>query len=124
MGLFDFLLQSRGIPQNGISNGQLKGNENAMLPLIPTAFIVAKDVTIKANFTDQDTKRFSSEKTDESSWGWGWGPFSGGGTYFKNKEKGDTFKSTFSNGVLKLPGLQVVAWVSSITPPSPPKAAK
>jgi hypothetical protein len=115
---------AKGTPQNGISNGQLKGNENAMLPLIPTAFIIAKDVTIKANFTEQDTKRFTSESSSDASWGWGWGPFSGGGTYFKNKESKDTFNSTFSNGMLKLPGLQVVAWVSSITPPSPPKAAK
>lgn len=114
---------AKGIVQNGISNGRLKGNESGMLPLIPTAFIIAKDVTIKANFTEQDTKRFSSGKNSDASWGWGWGPFSGGGMYFKNKETGDNFNSTYSNGVLKLPGLQVVAWVSSVTPASPPKAA-
>lgn len=112
---------AKGIPQNGISNGKLKGNESSILPLIPTAFIVAKDVTIKANFTAQDTSRFTSEKSSDESWGWGWGPFSGGGRYFKSRAQNDTFKSSYSNGVLKLPGLQVVAWVSSITPASPPK---
>lgn len=111
-----------GIPQNGVSNGKLKGNESALLPLIPTAFIIAKDVTIKANFTAQDTARFTSEKSSSDSWGWGWGPFSGGGHYYKSRSANDTFQSSYSNGVLKLPGLQLVAWVSTITPASPPKA--
>jgi hypothetical protein len=114
---------AKGIPQHGISNGKLKGNESTLLPLIPTAFIVAKDVAIKANFTAQDTSRFTSESSSSESKGWGWGPFSGGGRYFKSRAQTDTFKSSFSNGVLKLPGLQLIAWVSSITPASPPKAS-
>jgi hypothetical protein len=115
---------AKGIAQNAISNGKLKGNESALLPLIPTAFIVAKDVTIKGNFTSQDTSRFTSESSSSQSWGWGWGPFSGGGRYYKSRAQNDTFKSSYSNGVLKLPGLQLVAWVSSITPPCPPKAGR
>lgn len=113
---------AKGIAQHGVSNGKLKGNESTLLPLIPTAFIVAKDVTIKANFTAQDTSRFTSESSSSESNGWGWGPFSGGGRYFKSRAQNDTFKSSYSNGVLKLPGLQLIAWVSTITPASPPKA--
>jgi hypothetical protein len=113
---------AKGISQHGVSNGKLKGNESTLLPLIPTAFIVAKDVTIKANFTAQDTSRFTSESSSSESNGWGWGPFSGGGRYFKSRAQDDTFKSSYSNGVLKLPGLQLIAWVSTITPASPPKA--
>ncbi|RZL88853.1 MAG: hypothetical protein EOP82_21535, partial [Variovorax sp.] len=62
---------AKGMPPNGISNGKLKGNENGLLPLIPTAFIVAKDVTIKADFTSQDTSRFTSQSSSSESWGWG-----------------------------------------------------
>jgi hypothetical protein len=114
---------AKGIPQNGVSNGKLKGNENAVLPLIPSAFIVAKNVTIKGNFTAQDASHFTSESSSSESWGWGWGPFSGGGRYFKSRTENDTFQSSYSNGVLKLPGLQLVAWVSTVTPPSPPKTS-
>lgn len=113
---------AKGIPKGGISNGQIKSNTGT-LPLIPTAFVVAKDVTIKAKFTSQDTSRFTAENTSQSNWGWGWGPFSGGGTYQHGKSSGDTFQATFSDGTLKLPGLQVIAWVSSITPASPPQDA-
>jgi hypothetical protein len=112
---------AEGIEVNAISNGKMKGNESSVLPLIPTAFIVAKNVTIKANFTAQDTAHFASESSSSESWGWGWGPFSGGGRYQKSQSKDDTFKSSYSDGVLKLPGLQVIAWVSTVTPASPPQ---
>ncbi|MFD1559652.1 hypothetical protein ACFSHT_29105 [Paraburkholderia silviterrae] len=108
---------------DSISNGQLKGNSTGLLPLIPVAFIVAKNVSIKANFTEQDTSRFNSESSLSESRGWGWGPFSCAGNYRKEKKSGEAFKSTFSNGVLKLPGMQVIAWISSVTPASPPAPA-
>jgi hypothetical protein len=114
---------AKGILKDGISNGKLKGNADAMLPLIPTAFVVAKDVSIKSNFTSQDTSHFVSDSTSRERRGWGWGPFSGGGRYSHTRSVKDTFQSSYSNGVLKLPGLQLIAWISTITPPSPPKAA-
>lgn len=113
----------KGNEPHTISNGTKKGNASGLLPLIPTAFVVAKNVAIKIKLTEQETARFESEDSSKESTGWGWGPFGGGGQFKKNQSKGDTFKSTYSNGVLKLPGLQVVAWVSTITPASPPNKA-
>ena len=113
---------SKGIPKGGISNGALKENANGVLPLIPTAFVIAKDVSIKSNFTSQDTSHFVSDSTSQQKRGWGWGPFSGGGRYSHARSEKDTFQSSFSNGTLKMPGLQVIAWISTITPPSPPMA--
>jgi hypothetical protein len=112
---------ARGLPKGRISNGGLKGNETSTLPLIPTAFIVAKDVRIKAAFTSQQTSHIESENSSEDKWGWGWGPFSGGGSYAHSRSADDKFQSTYENGVLKLPGLQVIAWVSTIVPVCPPK---
>src|SRR5690606_26423229 len=63
---------ARGYPKNAISNGKIKGNESSALPLIPTAFIVAKNVTIKSKFTSQDTAMFKSETSSDENWGWGW----------------------------------------------------
>jgi hypothetical protein len=112
---------AKGTPKGGISNGKIKGNENSMLPLFPVAFIVAKDVTIKSKFTSQDTSHFVSESSSRQKSGWGWGPFSGGGHYNHSRSENDSFNATYADGVLKLPGLQLVAWISTITPASPPK---
>jgi hypothetical protein len=113
----------KGSEPNKVSNGKLKGNESALLPLIPTAFVVAKNVSIKVKLTEQETSRFTSEDSSTETTRWGWGPFGGGGQYRKTRAGGDTFRSNYSNGVLKLPGLQVIAWISTITPPSPPDKA-
>ena len=114
---------AKGYPKDRISNGKLKGNEAGALPLIPTAFIVAKDVTIKSKFTAQDTSRFTASNSSDEKRGWGWGPFSGGGHYTTNRVNNDAFSSSYADGILKLPGLQLIAWVSSIAPACPPKDA-
>jgi hypothetical protein len=115
---------AKGIPKGGISSGNIKGNESSVLPLIPVAFIVAKDVSIKANFTAQDTSHFVSDASSQEQSGWGWGPFSGAGRYTKSRSGKDTFQSTYSNGVLKLPGLQLMGFVSTIVPACPPLEAQ
>lgn len=110
-----------GVPVNGISNGALKGNESSLLPLIPTAFVVARDVSITANFSSQDKTHIESSVSGSTRVGWG--PFSVGGSY-SHSESHDTFKSTFDGGTLKVPGMQILAWISEIVPASPPVAAK
>lgn len=112
----------KGVVEDGISNGQIAGNENGVLPLIPTAFIVARNVKISANFSEQDQSHFATERTTRSSSGWGWGPFSGGGSYSHTRQENSTFNSDYSGGTLTLPGLQLIAWVSSIVTPCPPKS--
>lgn len=111
---------AKGTPKNKISTGKIKGNEDSTLPLIPMAFVVAKDVTIKSKFTSQDTAHFKSNSSSQEKSGWGWGPFSGSGRYTQSHSENSTFNSSYADGTLKLPGLQLIAWVSSITPPCPP----
>lgn len=110
----------KGASINGISNGQLKGNESSMLPLIPTAIVVASDVTIKADFSAQDQSHI--EKAVSGSARVGWGPFSVGGSY-SHSESHDQLTATYDGGTLRIPGIQILAWVSTITPASPPLAA-
>jgi hypothetical protein len=107
----------KGKDQNGISNGALKGNENGLLPLLPTAFVVARDITITADFSSEDKTHAESEWKAGGSVGWG--PFSVSGNY-AHSEKHDTFQSTFSGGTLTVPGIQIIGWISEIVPASPP----
>ncbi len=104
-------------PIDGISNGKLKGNSAGMLPLMPTAFVVMSDVEITANFSTEDKKHIESATSGSTSVGWG--PFSISGHY-SHSESHDSFKSTMDSGTIKIPGMQVVAWVSEITPASAP----
>jgi hypothetical protein len=104
-------------PIDGISNGKLKDNSAGMLPLMPTAFVVMSDVEITANFSTEDKKHIESATSGSTSVGWG--PFSISGHY-SHSESHDSFKSTMDSGTIKIPGMQVVAWVSEITPASAP----
>jgi hypothetical protein len=104
-------------PANGISNGVLEGNSANMLPLMPTAFVVMSEVEIKADFSSEDKKHIESATSGSTSVGWG--PFSIGGHY-SHSESHDSFKSNLDSGTIKVPGMQVVAWVSEVTPASAP----
>lgn len=44
------------------------------------------------------------------------------GSYSHSSSK-DYHKSTFDGGTLTIPGIQIIAWVSEITPASPPENA-
>lgn len=101
---------------NCVSNGKLTDNSNGMLPLIPTAFVVMSNVTIKADFSAQDQSHI--ENATSANLSVGWGPFSISGNY-SHSESHDRFNATYDAGTLKIPGMQVVAWVHQITPASP-----
>lgn len=107
----------KGQKANWISNGQLTGNSNGSLPLIPTAFVAMSNVTIKGDFSSQDQSHIQSATSGSTSVGWG--PFSIGGSY-SHSESHDSFTSTYDSGTIRVPGMQIVAWVSAITPASPP----
>jgi hypothetical protein len=109
----------KGFPVNGISNGTLKAAANLALPLIPTALVVASDVTIKADFSTIDKSHI--EKAVSGSARVGWGPFSVGGNY-SHSESHDKMTATFDGAAIRIPGFQILAWISTITPPAPPLA--
>lgn len=105
--------------KGGISSGTFDNNDG-LLPLIPTAFVVARDLTIESNFTEEDKKHI--EKSISGNTSVGWGPFKISGHYAHGSSK-DTFSSHFEGGTLVVPGINVVAWISEITPMSPPESA-
>ena len=88
-----------------------------VMPWVATSFVLARNVAIKSNFTIEDKSHFESQ--DKATASVGWGPFSVSGSYSHSQTK-DKFQSKFDGGTLSLPGLQVLAFVCSRTPPSPP----
>jgi len=110
----------KGVPKDGISNGN-PGDLKGIMPLVPTGFIVARNVKISADFSEEDKKFVSNSVATKASGGWG--PFSISGSYGYSSSKSD-FQSKFDGGTLQLPGLQLIAWVSAISAASPPLAPK
>lgn len=105
-----------------ISNGKIDSSNKAhLLPMYPVAFIVAKDITIKADFSHEDEEHIKqSAKTAASV---GYGPFSIGGSYGYGKTD-DKFNSDYQNGEIRVPGMQIIGWVSRLIPFSPKLDAK
>ena len=109
-----------GVNKDGISNAIVKDLQGLM-PLVPTGFVVARNVKITADFSEED-KKFVENSIQTKASG-GWGPFSVSGSYSHSSSKAE-FHSKFDGGTLELPGLQLIAWISSITPKSPPENPK
>lgn len=104
---------------HGISIGELTSKQ-LILPLIPTGFVVARNVSITADWSSDDKKHVEDAVTSKASVGWG--PFSVSGS-FSHSSSSDYHKSTFDGGTLKIPGIQIIAWISEITPNSPQESA-
>ena len=104
---------------HGISIGKLTSDQ-LILPLIPTGFVVARNVAITADWTSDDTNHIEDSIATKTSVGWG--PFSVSGSY-SHSSSSDYHKSTFDGVTLKIPGIQIIAWVSEITPDSPKESA-
>jgi hypothetical protein len=92
---------------------------DTVMPLVPTSFIVARNVAITADFSDADKSHFQDSTSSSASVGWG--PFSVSGSY-SHSSSSDTYSSHYDGGTLYLPGLQLLAFVCASTPTCPPLA--
>ena len=108
-----------GQASGSVSNGALKDNATNMLPLIPTAFIVARDIQITADWTTEDKSHVEDSISTKASVGWG--PFAVNGSYAHGSSS-DYFNSTFNGGTLNIPGMQIIGFVNEIVPLSAPLA--
>ena len=106
--------------RGGISTGNLLDHVTTPMKLIPTAFVVARNIVISGNFSQSDMSRFTQH--DSAGGSFGWGPFQIGGHYSRDKS-GQTFSSTVVPGKVTVPGMQIIAWVSQIVPFCPPNDA-
>ncbi len=97
-----------GLPAGSISNGQAANNPG-MLPLLPLSFIAVKDVVINGSWSDADKKTASAAVAGDSVSTFG--PFT---------LNGGAGGGSFDGATLKIPGIQVIAWICQVTPKLPP----
>jgi hypothetical protein len=100
-----------------ISNGTKKGQDHSVMPLLPTSFVVAKEIRISANWSKSDWDFIKSQTS--AGGGFGIGPFTIGGSYAHSSSK-ETFTSAFSGGSIYVPGVQIIGFISQILPYCPP----
>jgi len=100
-----------------ISNGTKINQENSSMALLPTSFVVVKKVIISAKWSKTDWELITS-KTNGGG-GFGIGPFSIGGSYAHSKSN-QKFQSGLANGVITVPGVQIIGFISQVVPFNPP----
>jgi hypothetical protein len=100
-----------------LSNGSKDGQDNAVMPLLPTAFVVVKDVVISATWSKSDWD-FITSKTSAGA-GFGIGPFSISGKYANSKSNA-TYTSALTDGKITVPGVQILGFISQVVPYGPP----
>ena len=87
------------------------------MPLLPTSFVVVKDVVISASWSKSDLDMIKSKTSGGG--GFAIGPFSIGGTYASSHSK-ETYTSAFTGGTIRVPGVQIIGVISQIVPLDPP----
>lgn len=105
--------------KGGISNGS-KVQPNTMWPLMPTSFVVAKGIKIKANWAKADWDMMKSTLSAGGSVGIG--PFSIGGGYSSSHSE-EHWSSAFANGEITVPGVQIIGWLNTVVPFCAPENA-
>jgi hypothetical protein len=83
------------------SQGRIDNN-TGMFPMLPSAFVAIRDLTITANWSQQDAQTVAQSKS--------FGPF-------------DVRNGTFNQGSLVAKQLQIIGWLSRLTPTLPPQEA-
>lgn len=103
------------------SSGNRVQPDSATFPLLPTSFIAVRNLKITASWGHEDSSFTASATSSGGSVGWG--PFSISGSY-SHSSSDKTFNSTFDGATISNPGLQIIGYVNTIVPYSPPVAVK
>jgi hypothetical protein len=100
-----------------ISNGSKQATQDkSAMPVLPTAFVVVRNVIISADWSKTD---YDFLKTTVNAGGKiGIGPFSIGGSYAHSKTN-MSFQSAFDGKLIKVPGVQIIGWISQVVPYCP-----
>ncbi len=106
-----------GRAPGAFSTGTVDDNDG-IFPLLPTSFIVARDIQISGNWGESDY-HYAMRATEHNASG-GWGPFRLSGSY-SERSSSRTFRSQFDGTTISVPGIQIIAWINSVLPYSPPK---
>ena len=100
-------------PKGGISD-----NGDGLMPLIPSALLIVRDVTITGAWSQTDSDHIASATSGSVSAGWG--PFSVSGSYSHSSTK-DTFHAQKTDQGFFIPDIQVLGYVCTKVPFCPPQ---
>ena len=98
-----------------IDEGQ-NPSATVVMPIYPTAALVARRVKITANFSSSDSSYF--DKIVDGSTSVGWGPFSFSGRYHQEEHSRFATGQAASN-TIEQPGAQVVGFFCDVLPRCP-----
>ncbi|MGW4548619.1 hypothetical protein ACWEN4_19915 [Streptomyces violaceorubidus] len=88
-----------------------------LMPLIPIALVIVRDVEVTANWSHQDSERLSEATSGSASVGWG--PFAVSGHY-SHSSTSDRFSAKASDQGFNVADIQVLGFVCLRVPPCPP----
>lgn len=99
-----------------ISNGSKLNQLNAKMPLMPTGFVIAKQIKITAKWSQQDLEYI--KKQTSAGGGFSIGPFSIGGSYTGSSTH-STYTSSINGDTIVAPDMQIIGWLSQVVPYAP-----
>jgi hypothetical protein len=98
--------------------GGVAGSGNPLMPLIPVALVIVRDVNVTANWSHQDSEHIDSAISGSVSVGYG--PFSVSGNY-SHSSTNDKFSAQRTAQGFVIPDIQVLGFVCTKVPHCPPK---
>lgn len=119
--LYRFWAYKKAFGHRVISSGYTPGSNEALgpkglMPVLPTDFVIARNVSISANF-NQNERNFIQETISGSVSG-GWGPFSARGSYSTTTTQEDVYGS-FDGTTLKIAHPQIIGFLGTLLPMTP-----
>jgi len=101
-----------------LSSGSRIGQERALFPLLPQAFLAIKNLTITGDFSSSELNEANSLIDAGASVGWG--PFSISGSHSHSRSE-EIVKGSADSAGIRAPFVQIIGWVSNILPYCPPE---
>jgi hypothetical protein len=99
----------------GTKNAQ--DQKDCIFPCYPTAFVIAKDVTIKMEYGSETSESMKKAIEEHSSKGGGFLGFSRGSSTSKSESESSSSSVSDEHGVtIKIPGAQIIGYYLQITP--------
>lgn len=98
--------------------GGISGGPDPLMPLIPQAVVIVRDVHVSANWSHQDSEHIDSAISGSASVGYG--PFAVSGNY-SHSSTNDRFGAHRTDQGFVIPDIQVLGFVCTKVPPCPPK---
>lgn len=99
--------------------GDIAGGPDPLMPLIPIALLLVRDVKITANWREEDRTRF--ETATQGAGRAGWSIFRLSGNYNRTSTNERIQNQTLNDGFF-IPDIQVVGWVCYKVPFCPPSS--